>query len=75
MKRDEKRKLDWQEEVWRVKAELAAEARRMGMREYVAFVEKEADRILEARTKPSLFLARDKPPTKPARLRRRARKL
>jgi hypothetical protein len=71
MKRDEKRKLDWQEEVWRVKAELAAEARRMGMREYVAFVEKEADRILEARTKPSLFLARDRPATKPRRPRTR----
>jgi len=32
----------------------------MGMREYLAFVEREAARILEARTKPSLFLARDK---------------
>ena len=71
MKRDEERKRDWQEEVWRVKAELAAEARRMGMREYVTFVEKEADRILEARTKPSLFLARDRPATKPRRPRAR----
>jgi len=73
MKRDEERKRDWQEEVWRIKEELAAEAKRMGMREYVTFVEKEADRILEARTKPSSFLARDKPPTKPARPRRRKR--
>ena len=60
MKRDEEHKKDWQEEVWRIKEELAAEAKRMGMREYLAFVEKEADRILGARTKPSLFLARDK---------------
>ena len=60
MKRDEERKRDWQEEVWRIKEELAAEAKRMGMREYVAFVEKEADRILGARMKPDLFLARDK---------------
>jgi len=55
MKRDEERKRDWQEEVWRIKEELAAEAKRMGMREYLAFVEKEADRILGARTKPSLL--------------------
>ncbi len=60
MKRDEERKRDWQEEVWRVKEELAAEAKRMGIREYLAFVEKEADRILGARTKSALFLARDK---------------
>ena len=60
MKRDEERKRDWQEEVWRVKEELAAEAKRMGMLEYLAFIEKEADRILEARAKPTLFLARDK---------------
>jgi predicted secreted hydrolase len=71
MKRDEERKRDWQEEVWRVKAELAAEARRMGMREYVTFVEKEADRILESRTNPSLFLARDRPATKSRRPRAR----
>jgi hypothetical protein len=62
---------DWQEEVWRIKEELAAEAKRMGMREYVTFVEKEADRILEARTKPSVFLAHDKLPTEPARRRSR----
>jgi hypothetical protein len=73
MKRDEERKQDWQEEIWRVKAELAAEAKRMGMREYVAFVEREADRILEARTNPSLFVARDRPQTKPARPRARKR--
>jgi hypothetical protein len=60
MKRDEEHKRDWQEEVWRVKTELAAEAKRMGMREYLAFVEREAERILGARTKPTLFLARDK---------------
>jgi hypothetical protein len=60
MKRDEERERDWQEEVWRVKEELAAEANRMGMRKYLAFVEKEADKILEARAKPTLFLARDK---------------
>jgi len=60
MKRDEERPRDWQEEVWRIKEELAAEAKRMGMRAYLAFVEKEADRILGARAKPSLFLARDK---------------
>ena len=60
MKRNEECTRDWQEEVWRIKEELAAEEKRMGMREYVAFVEKEADRILGARTKPSLFLARDK---------------
>ena len=60
MTRDVERKRDWQEEVWRVKEELAAEAKRMGMRKYLAFVEKEADKILEARAKPILFLARDK---------------
>ena len=60
MKCDEEHTRDWQEEVWRVKEELAAEAKRMGLREYLAFVEKEADRILRARTKPALFLARDK---------------
>ncbi len=60
MKHDEERERDWQEEVWRVKEELAAEAKRMGMRAYLAFVEKEADKILEARANPSLFLARDK---------------
>jgi len=67
----EERRRDWQTEVWRIKEGLSAEAKRMGMREYLAYVEKEADRILETRTKPSLFLARDRPPTKPARRRRR----
>jgi len=61
MKRDDEPERDWQEEVWRVKEELAAEAKRMGMREYLVFVEKEADRILGARAKPTLFVARDKP--------------
>jgi len=61
MKRDVECAGRWQEEVWRVKTELAALASRMGMREYLAFVESEADRILEARTKPSALLARDKP--------------
>ena len=78
---DEERTRDWQEEVWRIKEGLAAEAKRMGMREYVTFVEKEADRIIGARTRPSLFVARDlpaqrqagKPPTKPARPRSRKR--
>lgn len=71
MKRDEERTRDWQEQVWRTKEELAAEAKRMGLREYVAHVEKEADRILEVRAKASLFLARDKPPSKPRRPRSR----
>jgi hypothetical protein len=70
MKRDNGRAGDWQEEVWRIKTELAAQAKRMGMCEYLAFVEKEADRILEARAKPVTYLARDKPATKPARRRR-----
>jgi L-rhamnose mutarotase len=73
MKCDEERTRDWQEQVWRVKEELAAEAKKMGMREYLAYVEKEADRILEVRAKASLFLARDRPPTKPARPRSRKR--
>ena len=60
MKRDGECRRDWQEEVWRVKEELAAEAKRMGMRKYLAFVEKEAERILGVRAKPGLFLARDK---------------
>jgi hypothetical protein len=72
MKRDNGDAGDWQEEVWRVKAELAAQAKRMGMREYLASLEKEADRILEARTGPATLLARDKPATKSPR--RRARK-
>ena len=70
MKRDNERATDWQEEVWRVKTELAAQAKRMGMREYLAFLEKEADSILEARTGPATLLARDKPATKPPRRRR-----
>jgi hypothetical protein len=60
MKTDEGRPRDWQEEVWRVKEELAAEAKRMGMREYLVFVEREAERILEARAKPTAFAAHDK---------------
>jgi len=71
VKRDEERARDWQEEVWRVKTELAAQANRMGVREYLAFVEIEADRILGARAKPPIFLARDKPATKPPRRRSR----
>jgi len=71
MKRDNGRAEDWQEEVWRVKTELAAQAKRMGMREYLAFVEKEADRILVARARPATFLARDRPVTKPPRARGR----
>lgn len=73
MKRDEERTKDWQEQVWRTKEELAAEAKKIGMPEYQAYVEKEADRILEARTKSSIFLARDRPPTKPRRPRSRSR--
>jgi hypothetical protein len=71
MKCDEEHTGDWQEEVWRVKAELSAQAKRMGMREYLAFVETEAARILGARAKPALFLARDKTATKPPRRRSR----
>ncbi len=71
MRSDEERTRDWQEEVWRVKEELSAEARKMGMRAYLAFVEKEAERILEARTKPSLFVAHDRPSTRTARRRKR----
>lgn len=67
----EERGRDWQEEVRRIKKELAAEAKMMGVREHPANVEKEADRILGARTKPSLFVARDRLPTKPARRRSR----
>jgi hypothetical protein len=63
MKSDEEHMQDWQEEVWRVKEELSAEAKKMGMREYLAFVEKEAERILGTRFRPSAFVARDKPPT------------
>jgi hypothetical protein len=59
MKSDEERPRDWQEEVWRVKEDLSAEAKRMGMREYLAFVEQEADRILGTRSRPSAFVARD----------------
>lgn len=73
MKHDEERERDWQEEVWCIKEELSAEAKKMGMREYLAYVESEAGRILEIRTKPALLLARDKPPTKPARRRSRKR--
>jgi hypothetical protein len=61
MKRDEKRAPDWLDEVWRVKEELAAEAERMGLREYVAFAEKEADRIMSARSEPATTVARDRP--------------
>ncbi len=60
MKRDEERKRDWLEEVWRVKEELAVEAKRMGLREYLAFAEKEAEKILRTRSKPAPLLARDK---------------
>jgi hypothetical protein len=63
---------NWQEEVWRVKEELSAEAKKMGMRQYLAFVEKEAERILETRTKSSLSVAHDRPSTTP--IRRRSRK-
>jgi hypothetical protein len=73
MKRDEERTRDWQEGVWLIKEGLSAEAKKMGMRKYLAYVEKEADRILEIRTKAPLFLARDKPPTKPRRPRSRSR--
>ena len=59
MKSDEERPRDWQEEVWLVKEDLSAEAKRMGMREYLAFVEQEADRILGTRSIPSAFVARD----------------
>ena len=71
MRSDEERTRDWQEEVWRVKEELSAEARKMGMRAYLAFVEEEADRILESKTKPSLFVAHDRPSTRTARRRKR----
>jgi hypothetical protein len=59
LKCDEEHTRDWQEEVWRVRAEFLAQAKRMGMREHFAFVEMEAARILGARAKPALFLARD----------------
>jgi hypothetical protein len=51
---------DWQEEVWRIKEGLSAKARAMGLRNYLAFAEKEADRILKTRTKPTSVLAREK---------------
>ncbi len=61
MKSDDERTRDWQKEVWRVKEELSTEAKRMGMRKYLAFIESEADRILATRSRHSAFVARDKP--------------
>jgi len=49
MKRRTKQATDWLPEVWRVKEELSAEARRMGTRKYVAFLEQEAARIAKSR--------------------------
>ena len=62
MKCDENRESGWLEEVWRIKEELAAEANRMGLRNYLAFAEKEADRIIRARTRPAPILVQEKPP-------------
>ncbi|GEM_PF-1886779 len=70
MKCDEETARDWQEEVWRVKEELSTEAKKMGMREYLAFVEEEAHRILVARTKPSLFMAHDRARSRPPHRRK-----
>ena len=60
MKCSEERAKDWLEKVWRIKEELAVEAKRMGLRKYLAFAEKEADRILRTRAQPAPLLARDK---------------
>ena len=62
MKCDEERGRDWLEEVGRIKEELAAEANRMGFREYLAFAEKEAGRILKTKARTAPLHARDKPP-------------
>jgi hypothetical protein len=52
MKHDSEPAPDWLDEVWRVKDELSAEANRMGLLEYLAFAEREADRILGSRPEP-----------------------
>lgn len=63
MKRSDGPANDWQQEVWRIKEELSVEATRMGLREYLAFAEREAERVLRARTGPEPALARDRPAT------------
>ena len=60
MKCNAEQERGWLEEVWRIKEELAAEANRMGLRKYLAFAEKEADRILGTRARPMPVLAREK---------------
>jgi hypothetical protein len=61
MKNSQQPVADWQTEVWRIKEELSADARRMGLREYVAFMEREARRILAGRIKPATAVVREKP--------------
>jgi hypothetical protein len=60
MKSNQRPAADWQAEVWRIKEELSADARRMGLREYVAFVEREARRILAGRIKPATTVVSEK---------------
>jgi L-rhamnose mutarotase len=57
-----KREKDWLEEAWRIKEDLSAKARSMGVRNYSAFAEEEADRILKARKRPEPALAYEKRP-------------
>jgi hypothetical protein len=65
MKRSKQRVSNWLSEVWRIKEELSVEARQMGTRKYVAFLEKEGARIARTRVRPRrVFTTKDTKYTK-----------
>lgn len=45
--------MDWLIEIWRIKKELSQEAKKMGLKMYLDFAEREAERIFLVREKKS----------------------
>lgn len=45
--------MDWLKEVWRIKKELSQEAKKMGLKMYLDFAERESGRIFPVSEKKS----------------------
>lgn len=54
------REKDWLSEVWEVKRELSEEAMKTGLKKYLDFAEKEAERVLSTRSKNEKITVKDK---------------
>jgi len=55
-----KSEKDWLSEVWKIKRDLSREAMKMGIKKYLDFAEKEAEKIISERRKDENIVVKDK---------------